>query len=87
MDGRVNPGASLSLRAGAVRPLAAGSEPSGIRRSVPALLAELSRIREVDRPNPSREDGAEPELRTKLSPMSAERRWLYEVLRPKEYLS
>ena len=44
----------------------------GIERSVPALLAELGGIREVDVLYPLREDGAEPELRTTLSQMSAE---------------
>ena len=59
----------------------------GIQRSVPALLAELGGIREVDVLYPPREDGAEPELRTTLSQMSAEQRSLYEILELKKYLS
>ena len=43
----------------------------GIRRSVPALLANLAGIREVDLLFPSREDGAEPPLRSTPSQMSA----------------
>ena len=59
----------------------------GIQRSVPALLADLAGIREVDVLYPPREDGAEPELRTTLSQMSAEQRSLYEILGLKQYLS
>ena len=61
---------------------------AGIRRSVPALLAELGGICEVDvlYPRP-REAGAEPELRTTLSQMSAEQRSLYDTLGLEKYLS
>ena len=60
---------------------------AGIRRSVPALLAELGGICEVDVLYPPREAGAEPELRTTLSQMSAEQRSLYDTLGLEKYLS
>ena len=59
----------------------------GIRHSVPALLAALSGSCEVDVLYPPREAGAEPELRTTLSQMSAEQRSLYDTLGLEKYLS
>jgi hypothetical protein len=60
---------------------------AGIRRSVPAPLAELGGICEVDVLYPPREADAEPELRTTLSQMSAEQRSLYDTLGLEKYLS
>ena len=60
---------------------------AGIRRSVPALLAALGGICEVDVLYPPREAGAEPELRTTLSQLSAEQRSLYDTLGLEKYLS
>ena len=59
----------------------------GFHRSVPALLADLVWIREVDVLYPPRQDAAEPELRTTLSQMSTEQQSLYEILGLKQYLS
>ena len=60
---------------------------TGIRRPASAILAELRGICEVDVLYPPRGAGAEPELRTTLSQMSAEQRCLYDALGLEKYLS
>ena len=59
----------------------------GIRRPVPAILAELSGICEASVLYPPREASAKPELRTTLSQLSAEQRSLYDIRRLGEVLA
>ena len=60
---------------------------AGICRPVQVILSELGGICEVNLLYPPREAGAEPELRTTLSQMSAEQRCLYDALGLEKYLS
>ena len=51
-----------------------------VQRSVPALLAEIGGIREVDVLYSPRQEGDKREVRTTLSQMTAEQRSMYETL-------
>ena len=58
-----------------------------IRRPVPPILARLGGTCELDELYPPREAGAEHEIRTTLSQISAEQHCLCDALRFERYLS
>ena len=53
--------------------------------SIPALLRDLARIREVDVVYPAQKRGAQPVVRTTLTEMTAEQKSLYELLQLAQY--
>ena len=57
----------------------------GVDGSIPALLRDLAGIREVDVVYPAAQEGAEPEVRTTLTEMSAEQESLYGLLQLAQY--
>jgi DNA-binding HxlR family transcriptional regulator len=59
----------------------------GIDRSIPALLEDLSQIREVGIVTPGQSEGEPPRLEMTLSRLTPEQRRLYEALDLRRYVA